>query len=471
MTESQKNVGQQISADLALDQPMMRLLQGDVGSGKTIIALISMIKVFESNFQSALMVPTTILAFQHFKTFSKRLENFPVSIDYLNRFRSLKEKNIIKKEVSNGKIDLLIGTHQLVNSSVHFKDLGLLIVDEEQKFGVNVKEKIRSMKENIDVLTLTATPIPRTLQYSLMSARDLSIINTPPPNRFPIESNVISFKEEVIFKAINFEIQRGGQVFFIHNRIDNINDINSFLSRIVPNAEIAVVHGKVEGKKLEKTMLDFIEGKFDILLSTIIIESGLDVPNANTIFINNSQNFGLSDLHQMRGRVGRSNKKAFCYFICPTYSSMTKEARKRIEAVEQYTELGSGFHIAMKDLEIRGAGDLLGAEQSGFINDIGFETYQKILKEAVDDLKTKEFNNLFENQNSNGSSFNNFQIDTDLEILFPDNYINNVKERLNLYKNLSIIKTKEELIDFSQKLKDRFGKLPKESIDLLKTVS
>ena len=459
-----------IKKDMESSMPMDRLICGDVGFGKTEIAIRAAFKAIDNGRQVAVLVPTTILAFQHFKTFSKRLENFPVSIDYLNRFRSLKEKNIIKKEVSNGKIDLLIGTHQLVNSSVNFKDLGLLIVDEEQKFGVNVKEKIRSMKENIDVLTLTATPIPRTLQYSLMSARDLSIINTPPPNRFPIESNVISFKEEVICEAINFEIQRGGQVFFIHNRIDNINDINSFLSRIVPNAEIAVVHGKVEGKKLEKTMLDFIEGKYDILLSTTIIESGLDVPNANTIFINNSQNFGLSDLHQMRGRVGRSNKKAFCYFICPPYSSMTKEARKRIEAVEQYTELGSGFHIAMKDLEIRGAGDLLGAEQSGFINDIGFETYQKILKEAVDDLKTKEFNNLFENENSNGSSFNNFQIDTDLEILFPDNYINNVKERLNLYKNLSIIKTKEELIDFSQKLKDRFGKLPKESIDLLKTV-
>ena len=303
-----------------------------------------------------------------------------------------------------------------------------------------------------------------------MSARDLSIINSPPPNRFPIESNVISLNEDVISEAINFEIQRGGQVFFIHNRIDNINDVSSIISRLVPDAEIAIAHGRIDGKKLEKTMLDFINGKYDILVSTTIVESGLDVPNANTIFINNAQNFGLSDLHQMRGRVGRSNKKAFCYFITPPYSSMTKEARKRIEAIEQYTELGSGFHIAMKDLEIRGAGNLLGAEQSGFINDIGFEAYQKILREAVDDLKTKEFNHLFDNEDFDDSNATHFQIDTDLEILFPDNYINNTKERLRLYKNLSEIDSKNELENFSSKLEDRFGKIPKESINLLKTV-
>jgi transcription-repair coupling factor (superfamily II helicase) len=451
-------------------QPMDRLICGDVGFGKTEIAIRAAFKAIDNGKQVAVLVPTTVLAFQHFKTFSNRLNNFPVTIDYLNRFRSNKEKNIIKSELKNGKIDLIIGTHQLVNKSIDFKNLGLLIVDEEQKFGVNVKEKIRSLKENIDVLTLTATPIPRTLQYSLMSARDLSIITTPPQNRFPIESNIVLFKEEIITEAINFEIQRGGQVFFIHNRIENIQEVSALISRLVPNAEIAIAHGKVQGKKLEKTMLDFINGKFDVLISTTIVESGLDVPNANTIFINNAQNFGLSDLHQMRGRVGRSNKKAFCYFICAPFSSITKEARKRIEAIEQHTELGSGFYIAMKDLEIRGAGDLLGAEQSGFINDIGFETYQKILKEAVEDLKSKEFKDLFDKDLDAKNIVNNFQIDTDLEILFPDSYITNIKERLKLYKKLSEIKVENELKEFKENLKDRFGKIPQESIDLLKTV-
>ncbi|MBT4959264.1 MAG: transcription-repair coupling factor [Flavobacteriaceae bacterium] len=459
-----------IKNDMESLQPMDRLICGDVGFGKTEIAIRAAFKAIDNGKQVAVLVPTTVLAFQHFKTFSNRLNNFPVTIDYLNRFRSNKEKNIIKSEIKNGKIDLIIGTHQLVNKSIDFKNLGLLIVDEEQKFGVNVKEKIRSLKENIDVLTLTATPIRRTLQYSLMSARDLSIITTPPQNRFPIESNIVLFKEEIITKAINFEIQRGGQVFFIHNRIENIQEVSALISRLVPNAEIAIAHGKVQGKKLEKTMLDFINGKFDVLISTTIVESGLDVPNANTIFINNAQNFGLSDLHQMRGRVGRSNKKAFCYFICAPFSSITKEARKRIEAIEQHTELGSGFYIAMKDLEIRGAGDLLGAEQSGFINDIGFETYQKILKEAVEDLKSKEFKDLFDKDLDAKKIVNNFQIDTDLEILFPDSYITNIKERLKLYKKLSEIKAENELKEFKENLKDRFGKIPQESIDLLKTV-
>ncbi|MFL2666435.1 MAG: transcription-repair coupling factor [Flavobacteriaceae bacterium] len=469
-TPDQNKSTSDIKNDMESLQPMDRLICGDVGFGKTEIAIRAAFKAIDNGKQVAVLVPTTVLAFQHFKTFSNRLNDFPVTIDYLNRFRTNKEKNIIKSELKNGTIDLIIGTHQLVNKSVDFKDLGLLIVDEEQKFGVNVKEKIRSLKENIDVLTLTATPIPRTLQYSLMSARDLSIINTPPQNRFPIESNVILFKEEIIKEAINFEIQRGGQVFFIHNRIENIQEVSELIARLVPNAEIAIVHGKVEGKKLEKTMLDFINGKFDVLISTTIVESGLDVPNANTIFINNSQNFGLSDLHQMRGRVGRSNKKAFCYFICAPFSSITKEARKRIEAIERHTELGSGFYIAMKDLEIRGAGDLLGAEQSGFINDIGFETYQKILKEAVDDLKSKEFKDLFDKDIDAKNIINNFQIDTDLEILFPDSYITNIKERLISYKKLSEIKTVNELKEFKENLKDRFGKIPQESIDLLKTV-
>ena len=459
-----------IKNDMESLQPMDRLICGDVGFGKTEIAIRAAFKAIDNGKQVAILVPTTILAFQHYKTFSSRLNDFPVTIDYLNRFRTSKEKTIIKSEIASGKIDLIIGTHQLVNKSVEFKNLGLLIVDEEQKFGVSVKEKIRSIKENIDVLTLTATPIPRTLQYSLMSARDLSIINTPPQNRFPIESKVISFKEEIIKEAINFEIQRGGQVFFVHNRIENIQDIAALISRLVPNADIAIVHGRIEGKKLEKTMLDFINGKFDVLISTTIIESGLDVPNANTIFINNAQNFGLSDLHQMRGRVGRSNKKAFCYFITSPFSSMTKEARKRIEAIEQHTELGAGFFIAMKDLEIRGAGDLLGAEQSGFINDIGFETYQKILKEAVEELKTKDFQNLFEEELETKNNISNVQIDTDLEILFPDDYINNIKERLNLYKQLSEINSEEELKKFKNNLIDRFGEIPFQTIDLLKTL-
>ena len=459
-----------IKNDMESLQPMDRLICGDVGFGKTEIAIRAAFKAIDNNKQVAVLVPTTVLAFQHFKTFSKRLKDFPVTVDYLNRFRTNKEKNLITEELNEGKIDIIIGTHQLVSNKINFKNLGLLIVDEEQKFGVSVKEKIRSLKENIDVLTLTATPIPRTLQYSLMSARDLSIINTPPQNRFPIESSVISFNEEVIKDAINFEINRGGQVFFVHNRIENIQEIRALISRLVPSADIAIVHGRLDGKNLEKTMLDFIDGKHDILVSTTIIESGLDVPNANTIFINNSQNFGLSDLHQMRGRVGRSNKKAFCYFITAPLLSITKEARKRIEAIEQHTELGAGFHIAMKDLEIRGAGDLLGAEQSGFINDIGFETYQKILREAVDELKNKEFETLFENEADDSFKLSNFKIDTDLEILFPDNYINNVKVRLNQYQKLSTIYNLEELNNFVIELEDRFGKLPNQSLDLIKTI-
>ena len=469
-TPDQVKSVQEVKNDMEGEMPMDRLICGDVGFGKTEVAIRAAFKAIDNGKQVAVLVPTTVLAFQHFKTFSKRLNDFPVTLDYINRFRSNKEKKIVQSEIKNGKIDLLIGTHQIVNDNMTFKNLGLLIVDEEQKFGVNVKEKIRSMKENIDVLTLTATPIPRTLQYSLMSARDLSIINTPPPNRFPIESSVISFDEEIISDAINFELQRGGQIFFIHNRIENIPQMYSLISRIAPSADISIAHGKIEGKKLEKTMLDFIGGKFDILISTTIVESGLDVTNANTIFINDAQNFGLSDLHQMRGRVGRSNKKAFCYFICSPYSSMTKEARKRIEAIEEHSDLGSGFNIAMKDLEIRGAGDLLGADQSGFINEIGFETYQKILNEAIEDLKSKEFSNLFERPKTNDNNILNFHLDTDLEVLFPDYYINNIKERFNLYKNLSTIQNKKELLEFRNNLRDRFGKLPAETKNLLRTV-
>lgn len=369
---------------------MDRLVCGDVGFGKTEVAVRAAFKAVDNGKQVAILVPTTILAFQHFKTFRERLKDFPVNVEYLNRFRTAKEKRETLDRLAEGKVDIIIGTHQLAGEKVIFKDLGLLIVDEEQKFGVAVKDKLKSLKENIDVLTLTATPIPRTLQFSLMAARDLSVITTPPPNRYPIESQVIRFSEELIRDAVSYEIQRGGQVFFIHNRVENIKEVAGMIQRLVPDAKIGIGHGQMDGKKLEQLMLAFMEGHFDVLVATTIIESGLDVPNANTIFINNANNFGLSDLHQMRGRVGRSNKKAFCYFITPPYSAMTDDARKRIQALEQFSDLGSGFNIAMKDLEIRGAGDLLGGEQSGFINEIGFDTYQKILQEAIEELKEND---------------------------------------------------------------------------------
>ncbi|HET8855490.1 MAG TPA: transcription-repair coupling factor, partial [Salinimicrobium sp.] len=399
-TPDQSSATADVKADMENERPMDRLVCGDVGFGKTEVAIRAAFKAVDSGKQVAVLVPTTILAFQHYKTFTERLKDFPVSVDYLNRFRTAKERSTTLEELSNGKVDIIIGTHQLVNKNVKFKDLGLLIVDEEQKFGVAVKDKLKTIKENVDTLTLTATPIPRTLQFSLMAARDLSTITTPPPNRYPIESHVIRFSEEVIRDAISYEIQRGGQVFFIHNRIENIKDVAGMIQRLVPDAKIGIGHGQLEGKKLEALMLKFMNGEFDVLVSTSIVESGLDVSNANTIFINNANNFGLSDLHQMRGRVGRSNKKAFCYFITPPFSAMTDDARKRITALEQFSELGSGFNIAMKDLEIRGAGDLLGGEQSGFINEIGFDTYQKILNEAIEELKENEFKELYADQRS-----------------------------------------------------------------------
>ena len=471
-TPDQEKATEAIKTDMESSQPMDRLVCGDVGFGKTEVAIRAAFKAVDNSKQVVVLVPTTILAFQHFKTFSNRLEELPVRVDYLNRFRTAKEKTEILKALKEGTIDILIGTHQLVNKNVVFKDLGLLIVDEEQKFGVAVKEKIRSLKENIDVLTLTATPIPRTLQFSLMAARDLSVIATPPPNRYPIESEVVQFSETQIRDAISYELQRGGQVFFIHNRVENILEVSGLIQRLVPDARIAIGHGQMDGKKLEQTLLKFMNGSYDILIATTIIENGLDVPNANTIFINNAHNFGLSDLHQMRGRVGRSNKKAFCYFITPPHSAMSSDSQKRIKTIEQFSELGSGIQIAMKDLEIRGAGDLLGGEQSGFINEMGFETYQKILQEAIDELKENEFKSLYtENEND---SFNTFskevQIDTDLEIYIPDYYVNIVKERLALYQELSQLKTKEELIAFEEELKDRFGALPKEAQELLESV-
>ena len=471
-TPDQSKSTADVKSDMESERPMDRLICGDVGFGKTEVAIRAAFKAADDSKQVAVLVPTTILAFQHFNTFSKRLKELPVKVDYINRFRSAKDRKRILGELEEGKIDIIIGTHQLVNKSVKFKDLGLLIVDEEQKFGVAVKEKLRDIKTNVDVLTLTATPIPRTLQFSLMAARDLSVIATPPPNRYPIQSEIVRFSETLIRDGIIYEMQRGGQVFLIHNRVENILEVAGLVQRLIPDARIAVGHGQMDGSKLEKTLVGFMEGKYDILIATTIIENGLDVPNANTIFINNAQSFGLSDLHQMRGRVGRSNKKAFCYFITPPLSTMATDAQKRMKAIEQFSELGSGIQIAMKDLEIRGAGDILGGEQSGFINEIGFDTYQKILQEAIDELKENEFKDLFpaDGDSKQKTYVREVQIDTDIEILFPDEYINIVSERLTLYNELSKIKEEEKLKRFEKNLEDRFGEIPPQGIELLNTL-
>lgn len=471
-TPDQVTATADVKADMERDRPMDRLVCGDVGFGKTEVAVRAAFKAVDNGKQVAVLVPTTILAFQHYKTFSERLKELPVTVSYLNRFRTAKQKSETLKALAEGKVDILIGTHQLVNKNVQFKDLGLLIIDEEQKFGVNVKDKLKTIAENIDTLTLTATPIPRTLQFSLMAARDLSVISTPPPNRYPIETHVVGFNEEVIRDAVAYEIERGGQVYFINNRIENIKEVAGMIQRLVPHAKVGIGHGQMDGKKLEELMLSFMAGDFDVLVATSIIESGLDVPNANTIFINNANHFGLSDLHQMRGRVGRSNKKAFCYFITPPYSAMTEEARKRIQALEQFSDLGSGFNIAMKDLEIRGAGDILGAEQSGFINEIGFETYQKIMNEAIEELKENEFKDLYtEVEGETEKEYvKDLNIDSDFSMMFPDEYVNNITERLNLYNELGTLKTEEELKAFEQRLIDRFGPLPKPAQALITSI-
>ena len=471
-TPDQIKTLQEIKSDMQNKRPMDRLVCGDVGFGKTEIAIRAAFKCVDDSKQVVILVPTTILAFQHFNTFSERLKKFPVRVNYLNRFKSKKEKNEILNKLEKGDIDIIIGTHQLVNKSIKFKDLGLLIVDEEQKFGVSVKEKLRDIKNNVDVLTLTATPIPRTLQFSLMKARDLSIISTPPPNRYPIETEVIRFNEELIRNAINYEISRGGQIFFVHNRIQNISEISDFLKRLVPDSRIIISHGRMKGNEIEKNFLSFINGDFDILIATTIIENGLDVPNANTIFINDAQNFGLSDLHQMRGRVGRSNKKSFCFFITPPISNLSNVSKKRIKAIEEFSELGSGVQIAIRDLEIRGSGDLLGAEQSGFINQMGFETYKKILDEAIDEIKEEKFKSIFKNEDKkqNNVFVNEVHIDSDLELLFPNDYISLTTERLKIYKKLNMINDEKNLLSFKKELEDRFGKIPKQGNELINTV-
>ena len=471
-----------VKGDMEADHPMDRLVCGDVGFGKTEVAVRAAFKSAADSKQTAILVPTTILALQHYKTFTSRLKGFPCTVDYISRHRNTADQRKIISQLATGKIDVIIGTHKLVGQDVKFRDLGLLIIDEEQRFGVSVKEKIKKMKANVDTLTLTATPIPRTLQFSLMGARDLSIINTPPPNRMPIVTELHGFNEEIIKEGIEYEVSRNGQVFFIHNRVENIMEVKSMVSRICPKVKIAVVHGKMEGRIIENVMIDFIQGDYDVLIATTIIESGLDIPNANTIFISDAHHFGLSELHQLRGRVGRSNRKAFCYLLAPPFENLTNEARRRLKAIEEYSELGSGFNIAMQDLDIRGSGNLLGSEQSGFIADVGFETYQRILNEAMAELRDMELSDQHnhntelkdEHQPARDEKskvyVSDFQIETDLEIMFPDEYVSNISERIRLYKELNEIGTEESLLSYEKRLTDRFGTVPPPASALLDIV-
>jgi len=460
-----------VKGDMEKSTPMDRLVCGDVGFGKTEIAIRAAFKAVADNKQVAILVPTTILALQHYQTFKERLKDFPCNIDYVSRLRKPKDTKAALTKLKEGQVDILIGTHRLTGKDVQFKDLGLLIIDEEQRFGVAIKEKLKQMKVNVDTLTLTATPIPRTLQFSLMGARDLSILNTAPPNRHPIITELHVMNEEIIKEAILYEVDRGGQVFFINNRVQNIMEVQAMVNRILPNIKTIVAHGQMEGPKLEKIMLDFIEGEYDVLIATTIIESGLDIPNANTIIINNAHNFGLSELHQLRGRVGRSNKKAFCYLMAPPLSTLTQEARRRLKIVEEFSDLGSGFNIAMQDLDIRGAGDVLGGEQSGFISDIGYETYQRILNEALLELRETEYKETFEEENSTQTVFvNDCIIETDAELRLPDSYIENVAERMHLYRELDNMEEEEEVKTFENNLVDRFGAIPESGQRLFEVV-
>jgi transcription-repair coupling factor (superfamily II helicase) len=467
-TPDQVKATADVKKDMESAHPMDRLVCGDVGFGKTEIAIRAAFKAVTDSKQVAILVPTTILALQHFKTFQSRLEDFPCTIDYINRFKSAKQIKESLQKLAEGKIDIIIGTHRIVSKDVKFKDLGLLIIDEEQKFGVGVKEKLKQFRANVDTLTLTATPIPRTLHFSLMGARDLSIISTPPPNRQPVLTELHVFNEKLIKEAVEYEIDRGGQVFFIHNRVQDLMQLGGLINTLVPKARIGIAHGQLEGDALEDVMLKFVGGDYDVLVATTIIEAGLDIANANTILINHAHMFGLSDLHQMRGRVGRSNKKAFCYLLSPPLSTLTNEARKRLSAIEEFSDLGSGFNVAMRDLDIRGSGNLLGAEQSGFIAEIGFEMYHKILDEAIQELKEDEFKNLF-NDDKPRPFISFTHVDTDLEVLIPDEYVTNIAERYNLYTELSNIENEIELDEFRQRLADRFGPVPKQVIELINT--
>lgn len=471
-TPDQAKATADVKEDMQQSHPMDRLVCGDVGFGKTEVAIRAAFKAVYDNKQVAVLVPTTVLAMQHYKTFNDRFEQFPITVEYINRFKTTQQIKETLKKLEEGKINVLIGTHRIVSKDVKFKDLGLLVVDEEQKFGVKTKERLKELRVNVDVLTLTATPIPRTLHFSLMGARDLSIIATPPPNRQPVTTELQVFNETLVRDAISFELRRGGQAFFVHNRVGDIEEIGSIILRLVPDARIGVAHGQMEGSRLEKNMMKFIEGEYDVLVSTNIIESGLDIPNANTIIINQAHMFGLSDLHQMRGRVGRSNKKAFCYLLTPALSAMTTEARKRLSTLEEFSELGDGFKVAMRDLDIRGAGNLLGAEQSGFISDLGFEMYHDILDNAVQELKESDFRDLFikEIAVKEKEIVTDCVIETDLQLLIPEQYVANISERLNLYAQLDNIKDQESLQKFQSALMDRFGPLPDEVKELIQTV-
>jgi len=471
-TPDQARATEDVKNDMMTPHPMDRLICGDVGFGKTEIAIRAAFKCVVNGKQAAVLVPTTILAMQHYRTFCERLSEFPVEIEYINRFKTSKEiKETLQRTVS-GKTNILIGTHRMVSKDVKFKDLGLLIVDEEQKFGVTVKERLKKLKINVDTLTLTATPIPRTLHFSLMGARDLSTISTPPPNRQPVTTELHTFKDTVIRDAISYEINRGGQIFFVHNRIANIEEVGNMVKRLVPEARLAIAHGQMEGSKLEKVMVEFINGSFDILVSTNIIESGLDIPNANTIIINQAHMFGLSDLHQMRGRVGRSNRKAFCYLLTPPPTQLSSDARKRLNTLEEFSDLGSGIKVALRDLDIRGAGNLLGREQSGFISDLGFEMYHRILDEAVNELKEDEFKELFKAElpKLEVTRSGDCSIETDLELLIPDDYVTSVSERLQLYSKLDNLANEAAVAKFADSMTDRFGHMPVEVLNLIETV-
>ena len=471
-TPDQAKATNDVKDDMERPHPMDRLVCGDVGFGKTEVAIRAAFKAVTDNKQVAVLVPTTILAMQHFKTFSERLADFPVKIDYINRFRSTAQTKEILNGVASGEVSILIGTHRIINKDIKFKDLGLLVIDEEQKFGVKTKDKLKEMRVEVDVLTLTATPIPRTLHFSLMGARDLSVIATPPPNRQPVTTEIHPYNEAIIRDAISYEIRRSGQVFLVHNRVADIEAIGNLVMRLVPDARVGVAHGQMEGERLERMMTRFIEGDYDVLVSTNIIESGLDIPNANTILINNAHHFGLSDLHQMRGRVGRSNRKAFCYLLTPPPSVLTADARKRLQTLEDFSDLGEGFKIAMRDLDIRGAGNLLGAEQSGFINDLGFEMYHKVLDEAIQELRENEFKDLFETKPGELKiSLPDTVIETDLQVVIPERYVSNISERLALYTRLDSLQNKDELQSFRQEIIDRFGPMPEEVENLIKMVN
>lgn len=473
-TPDQVKATADIKKDMESTLPMDRLVCGDVGFGKTEVAVRAAFKAATDGKQVAVLVPTTVLALQHYNTFKNRLSDFPVTVEYLSRARGTKESKEVLEKLAKGEVEIIIGTHKLVGKSVKFKDLGLLIIDEEQRFGVSVKEKLKELKVNVDTMTMTATPIPRTLQFSLMGARDLSIINTPPPNRFPVQTEVHTFDEDVIREAIQLEMNRNGQVFFINNRIQNIYQIEALIKKLVPGVRVAVGHGQMPPDKLEEIIVDFIEYEYDVLVATTIIESGIDIPNVNTIIINSAHKFGLSDLHQLRGRVGRSNRKAYCYLLAPETSLLTPEARRRLTAIETFSELGSGFNIAMQDLDIRGAGNMLGAEQSGFIADLGYETYQRILNEAVHELKDEEFSELYAEEIAKENSSLNYvtdcQIDTDMELMFSSDYIENVSERITLYRELDSIDNEADLLEFEKRIEDRFGKIPDQSKNLLLVV-